>query len=156
MICRIDQLGVRPNKPRFFQNLSVSLAEKLTANLSLTWTGDKKELLAIISNKPANRARLRHYALRMQIEESFRDDKSGGFDLEHTRLQHIDRIERLLLAVAIATIWCHQLGERCIRKGDSLRRIIDPGRERQLSIFQLGLRLLHRFLAVAINLILDS
>src|SRR5438445_12205860 len=29
--------------------------------------------------------------------ESFRDDKSGGFDMAHTRLQHADRLERLLL-----------------------------------------------------------
>jgi DDE family transposase len=153
LICRIDELGVRVGKPRFFQNVSVTLAEKVTANLSVTWTEDKKELLALISNKPANRARLRHYGLRMQIEESFRDDKSGGFDLEHTRLQHTDRIERLLLAAAIAAIWCHELGERCISKGDSVRRIIDPGRERELSLFQLGLRWLHRCLATAIKLI---
>ena len=39
----------------------------------------------------------------MGIEQSFRDDKSGGFDLEHTRLQPAMRIEHLWLAVAIAT-----------------------------------------------------
>jgi hypothetical protein len=36
----------------------------------------------------------------MSIEQSFRDDKSGGFDLEHTRLQHAERVDRLLLATA--------------------------------------------------------
>ena len=47
----------------------------------------------------------------MGIEQSFRDDKSGGFDLEHTRLHHAQRIDHLLLALSIATLWCHELGE---------------------------------------------
>jgi len=77
----------------------------------------------------------------------FRDDKSGGFDLEHTRLQHPDRLERLLLALALATLWCHELGEQVLRSGEATRREIDPGAERELSLFQLGLRWLKRCLA---------
>lgn len=68
-------------------------------------------MVAVMTNQIACRARLREYAKRMSIEQSFRDDKSGGFDLERTRLQHADRVNRLLLATAIATLWCHELGE---------------------------------------------
>jgi hypothetical protein len=64
-----------------------------------------------MSDQPACRARLREYGARMCIEQSFRDDKSGGFDMAHTKLQHPERLERLLLAVAMATLWCHELGE---------------------------------------------
>jgi hypothetical protein len=56
----------------------------------------------------------------MSIEQSFRDDKSGGFDLEHTRLQHAQRIDHLLLAMAIATLWCHELGEFVLKQGSLL------------------------------------
>ena len=87
----------------------------------------------------------------MCIEQSFRDDKSGGFDMEHTRLQHPERLERLLLAVAIATLWCHELGEHVLSEGETCRREIDPGPERELSIFQLGLRWLKRCVATAIQ-----
>lgn len=129
IICSIEELGVRVGKPRFFDRVGLTLEGEFETNLSVTWTENGKELLAIISDKPANRARLRHYGLRMQIEESFRDDKSSGFDLEHTRLSHPDRIERLLLCVAIATVYCHEMGEFCLKTGDSVRRIIDPGRK---------------------------
>ncbi len=152
---RIDELGVRPGQRRYFQNVYLTLESKLCTHLSVTWTdGDDKhapEVLALMSDQPACRARLREYAERMCIEQSFRDDKSGGFDIEHTRLQHPDRLERLLLAVAIATLWCHELGEQVLTDGETRRREIDPGPERELSLFQLGLRWLKRCLAIAIE-----
>ena len=153
--CRIDELGVPRGQRRYFQNVSLTQAGLWAANLSVGWTdGDTKtqpELLAVMSNQPACRARLREYGYRMRIEQSFRDDKSGGFDLEHTRLQHADRLERLLLAMAVATLWCHELGEQVLARGETARRRIDPGPTRQLSLFQLGLRWLQRCVSVAIH-----
>jgi hypothetical protein len=151
IISRIDELGVKPGQPQFYQNVALTTEGEFETNLSVTWTRDGKELLAVISDKPANRARLSEYGVRMQIEESFRDDKSGGFDLDHSRLLHSDRLSRLLLAEAIATLWCYELGERCLRGGEELRRMVDPAWQRELSIFQLGLRWLHRCLATALD-----
>ena len=112
-------------------------------------------MVAVMSNQTAGRARLREYGYRMSIEQSFRDDKSGGFNMAHIQLQHADRIERLLLAMAIATLWCHELGEHVLRQGEGARRLIDPGPTRELSLFQLGLRWLKRALAVALHLLPD-
>jgi len=145
---RLDHL-VPENCNRYFQNVLLTQEAKLLTNVSVTWTTDKKgelEMVAIITDQPACRARLREYSCRMSIEQSFRDDKSGGFDLEHTRLQHAERIDHLLLAIAIATLWCHELGEFVLKQGDDLRCLIDPARKRTLSLFQLGLRWLKRFL----------
>ena len=111
----------------------------MCANLSVTWTsGYEKhapELLAVMSDQRACRARLREYGVRMGTEESFRDDKSGGFDMADTRLMHAERLERLLLALAIAKLWCHELGEQVLAEGETARRAIDPGSERELSLF---------------------
>lgn len=152
---RLDALGVKPGQRRYFQNVRLTQDQKWRAHLSVTWTeGDAKnppEILAVISNDRACRARLGEYGIRMDIEESFRDDKSGGFDMAHTRLQHTERLERLLLAVALATLWCHELGEFVLDQGELYRREIDPGTKRELSIFQLGLRWLKRCVATAIN-----
>jgi hypothetical protein len=152
---RVDQLGVTPDQRRYFQTVSLTLDADWHTNLSVTWTeGDTRhapELLAVASDQPACQARLREYGLRMGIEESFRDDKSGGFDLAHTRLKHPDRLERLLLAVAIATLWCHELGEHVLDQGDDARRVIDPGPQRELSLFQLGLRWLKRCISTALH-----
>ena len=153
----IQQLGVQPGQRRYYPQVWLTQDRKLFTNLSVTWTpGDEKnppELLALISSQPAARARLREYAVRMHTEESFRDDKSGGFDMAHTRLQHADRLERLLLALAIAKLWCHELGEQVLEHGEACRRTIDPGPTRELSVFQLGLRWLKRCVSTNLSLL---
>ena len=146
---RLDNL-VPVNCNRYFQDVLLTRDTKLQTNVSVTWTTNKKgepEMVAVITDQIACRARLREYGGRMSIEQSFRDDKSGGFDLEHTRLQHAQRIDHLLLAMAIATLWCHELGEFVLQQGEPTRCLVDPAHERTLSLFQLGLRWLKRFLA---------
>lgn len=150
---RLDRL-VPENRNRYFQNAWLTKEAKWQANVSVTWTTDKDgkpEMVAVMTNQIACRVRLREYAKRMSIEQSFRDDKSGGFDLEHTRLQHAERVDHLLLAIAIATLWCHELGEFVLKHGDDFRRQIDPSFQRTLSLFQLGLRWLKRCLAAALH-----
>jgi hypothetical protein len=154
---RLDNL-VPVNCNRYFQHVLLTREAKLHTNVSVTWTTDQKgepEMVAIITDQIACRARLRAYAGRMSIEQSFRDDKSGGFDMEHTRLQHAQRIDRLLLAIAIATLWCHELGEFVLKQGDASRCLVDPAHKRTLSLFQLGLRWLKRCLATGFHFLPD-
>jgi hypothetical protein len=154
---RLDN-WVPVNCNRYFQNVLLTRETKLQTNVSVTWTTDEKgkpDMVPIITDQIACRARLREYGFRMSIEQSFRDDKSGGFDLEHTRLQHAQRIDHLLLAMAIATLWCHELGEFVLRQGDTARCWVDPAHERTLSLFQLGLRWLKRFLATGLHFLPD-
>jgi len=150
---RLDHL-VPENCNRYFQKVLLTQEAKLQTNVSVTWTTDKNgesEMVAIITDQMACRARLRDYGRRMSIEQSFRDDKSGGFDLEHTRLQHANRIDHLLLAIALATLWCHELGEFVLAEGDNARCQVDPAAKRTLSLFQLGLRWLKRALATDLH-----
>jgi hypothetical protein len=153
----LDRIEVSPEQCRVYPNVRVARSVQWPANVTVTRTRatatGASEIVAVMSNRPAGRSRLREYAQRMDIDESFRDDKSGGFDLEHTRLQHPERLERLLLAVALATLWCHELGEQVLENGEALRRQIDPGAARELSLFQLGLRWLRRCLANALDLL---
>ena len=154
---RLDNL-VPENCNRYFQNVLLTREAKLQTNVSVTWTTNQKgelEMVAIITNQTACRARLREYSGRMSIEQSFRDDKSGGFDMEHTRLQHAERINHLLLAIAIATLWCHELGEFVLKQGDHSRCQVDPAYKRTLSLFQLGLRWLKRALATGFHFLPD-
>lgn len=126
--------------------------------MSVTWTTNQKgepERVAIITDQIACRARLREYGRRMSIEQSFRDDKSGGFDMEHTHLQHAERIDHLLLAIAIATLGCHELGEFVLKQGNTSRSQVDPAHKRTLSLFQLGLRWLKRALATGLHFLPD-
>ena len=153
--CRIDELGVKRGQRRYFQEVWLTSEAKWCANLSVTWSeGDAQEpprLVPVMSDQVACRQRLTEYGWRMDIDESFRDDQSGGFDMEHTQLQHPDRLERLLLALAVATLWCHELGEQVLNAGEDCRREIDAGTERELSVFQLGLRWLQRCVSTSMR-----
>lgn len=69
----------------------------------------KQDFLIIVSfNKPEKA--LLDYKKRWQIEMCFKAMKSSGFDIEKTHLQDIDRIEKLILLVMIAFIWCYKVG----------------------------------------------
>jgi hypothetical protein len=80
----------------------------------------------------------------MWIEEMFGDLKKHGFDLERTMLRHFLRLSRLTLAVAILYVWLISLETQTIRAG--LRHWVDRTDRRDLSIFQIGLRFLERYL----------
>lgn len=67
------------------------------------------EFLIVISfNKPQQAKQ--HYKQRWQIEMCFKAMKSSGFDIENTHLNKIDRIEKLVLLVMIAFVWCYNVG----------------------------------------------
>ena len=107
--------------------------------------------IACCADQSARRWRvLRHDLKRLHIEQSFRDDKSGGFDLDASRLTDPKRLDTLLLALAIAVLWMYALGEKVLT--DKQRRTIDPGYKRQHSVFQLGWRYLHRALSCGVPL----
>lgn len=80
--------------------------------LSASKIKDKKggiEFLIIVSFNKPEQAQL-NYKERWQIETCFRAMKSSGFDIEKTHLQDVQRIEKLLLLVMIAFVWCYKVG----------------------------------------------
>lgn len=56
------------------------------------------------------RARVLDYALRWGIEPMFSDFKSRGFGLQETQLQSPERLDRLILVMALAMYWCVRCG----------------------------------------------
>jgi Transposase DDE domain len=144
----VNTLGVTPGRPRYFQNVRLTAEADWVCHLAVTWTrGTPKqppELCAIAMNQPAKRRRLHDYLIRMHIEQSFRDDKSGSFDLAATKLTDPERLNHLLLAIAVATLWIYALGQHVLQANQ--RTQIDPAYKRQLSVFQIGWRTLRRWL----------
>jgi hypothetical protein len=78
------------------------------------------------------------YARRFGIEEGFRDEKSGGCELEASRIRDAEKLERLLLVVSTALIVGVSEGMSAVQAGE--REEVDPHRFRSLSYFQIGLR----------------
>jgi hypothetical protein len=151
VVAAADCLGIKPGERRYLPNVRLTLEADWACNLAITWTRATAtcpaELCVVMTNLPPTGWVLRHYLRRMHIEGSFRDDKSGGFDLHASHLTDPKRLDTLLLAIAVAVLWIYQLGEHLLR--DARRQEIDPAYQRQLSVFQLGWRLLHRLVSCA-------
>lgn len=150
--CAADQLGIKMGERRYLPNVRVTLEADWVCNLAITWTratpSCPAELCVVMTNLRPSGWVLRHYLKRMHIEESFRDDKSGGFDLHASHLTDPKRLDSLLLALAVAVLWVYELGEHILR--EDRRSEVDPAYKRQLSVFQLGWRLLRRLISCAI------
>jgi hypothetical protein len=147
-VLAIPTLGVQPGHPRYFQSVRLTAEADWACNLAVTWTKgtpqQPAELCAIAMNVPACARTLKDYLKRMHIEQSFRDDKSGSFDLEATKLTDPERLNHLLLALAVAVLWIYDIGEQVLRA--EARQEIDPAHRRQLSVFQIGWRKLRRWI----------
>ncbi|MFV0506068.1 MAG: transposase, partial [Bacteroidales bacterium] len=95
-----------------------------------------KTFLIIVSfNKPE--LAQENYEKRWQIETCFRAMKTSGFNIEKTHLNQIDRVEKLLLLVMIAFVWCYTVG---IYLNDEVKKIEIKAHGREAkSIFKYGL-----------------
>jgi hypothetical protein len=112
-------------------------------NLLIHWKIGEKEPWCLATNLPDRQMALKAYARRMWIEEMFGDLKRHGFDLESTMLHNFVRLSRLTLAVALLYVWLISTGTQAIRNG--LRHLVDRKDRRDLSIFQIGWRIIERW-----------
>jgi hypothetical protein len=108
------------------------------------WAKGHAEPLYLVSNMSSAEEAIRYYEKRFRIETFFSDQKSRGFNLHKSRLEDPQRLSRLLIACCLAYIWLVYLGSVC--KQDGWQCIIHRGKRCDLSLFQLGLRLLDHFL----------
>jgi hypothetical protein len=104
------------------------------------WAKGYKEPLYLLTNMASADEACRLYAKRFRIETFFSDQKSRGFSLHKSHLADPMRLSRLLMAACLAYIWSIHLGALC--EQDGWGRIIHRGDRCDLSLFQLGLRLL--------------
>lgn len=65
--------------------------------------------------------------------------KSAGFNIEDTRLSDIERIEKLLLLVMMAFLWCYNIGEG-VNQNLKPIRILKHGRKAKSIFRYIGVR----------------
>lgn len=103
----------------------------------------KLDFCIIVSfNKPEEA--LEKYKQRWQIETLFRGLKSSGFNLEDTHVTHLDRLEKLILLVMIAFVWCYKIGDFIDSEIKPIK--IKKHGNRAISVFKYGLDYLSRVL----------
>jgi hypothetical protein len=108
------------------------------------WAQGHAEPLYLVSNMSSAEEAIAYYKKRFRIETFFSDQKSRGFHLQKSHLTDPQRLSRLLIASCLAYIWVVYLGSLCQK--DGWQSIIHRRKRCDLSLFQLGLRLLEHFL----------
>jgi hypothetical protein len=109
-----------------------------TVQLTIVWPKAEDEPWLLLSDLPPGRARQHDYRCRVHCEATDLDSKSRGWRLEASKITQLDRLERLVLAFALALWWAELLGLRVIRSG--IRRRFDRSDRRDLSLIRLSLR----------------
>jgi hypothetical protein len=107
------------------------------------WAKGYKEPIYLVTNMASAEEACRLYSKRFRIETFFSDQKSRGFHLHKSHLSDPQRLSRLLIAACLAYIWIVYLGSVCMK--ERWVNIIHRGDRCDLSLFQLGLRLLTHF-----------
>jgi hypothetical protein len=108
------------------------------------WAKGYQEPLYLVSNMATAEEACRLYEKRFRIETFFADQKSRGFHLHKSHMSDVQRLSRLLIAACLAYIWVVYLGSVCEK--EQWRPIIHRRKRCDLSLFQLGFRLLEYFL----------
>ncbi len=117
------------------------------------WDLDYQEPIYLVSNFALAAEAIYWYRHRFRIETFFSDQKSRGFQLDKSHISDPRRLARLMIAACLAYIWIIYLGTIAVR--DQWLPIIHRTDRCDLSLFQLGLRLLDHFLNEDLSIPVD-
>ena len=150
------RLAVRGRRIQYRDVRVTRHATALRVNVVTAWEATESEPWLLITNLDSATDTVETYAKRFWIEEMFSDHKKRAFDLEATRINEPDRLERLLVAVALAYLWTMQVGAFVVAT-DQWRVVDNRGAKPTVSLCQHGLRwikhqLIHGFLPPAFTL----
>ncbi len=108
------------------------------------WEAAYAEPLYLVTNMSDLSAALAAYRKRAHIETFFSDQKSRGFHIHKSHISDPKRLARLLIVSCLAYLWVVYLGVRAL--ADTWLKQLHRQDRCDLSLFQLGLRLLARCL----------
>lgn len=85
-------------------------AKRVRTNIGMVHEDGHPEPWFIAMSDAPTTAKTFDYGLRWGIEAMFSDFKSRGFGLEDSQLQRVDRMDRLILIMALALYWAVSTG----------------------------------------------
>lgn len=84
--------------------------DSLACTLLARWDEGYADPWLIVTDVSPQEADIYWYAMRSWIECLFKDIKRGGMGWHHTKMKDPQRVERLWLAIAVATLWLVSVG----------------------------------------------
>src|SRR5215475_5573010 len=146
-VCRASALDFEllplllPSQRRLWSHVTFTQKHAVAGlNLAVYWAPAAAEPWYLITTESSCKHACTSYQKRFRIEEMFKDFKNNGrgFGLELTGVRHADRLERLLLALALVYTWLLLWGAYVIATGQ--QKLVDNVRKPTLSLLQTGLR----------------
>lgn len=142
----LSDIKTSKSRAKYFYNVKLS-AKKHVCNIAVHKDSDSDDPWYIINNIGGPKAILR-YKRRFEIEETFKNFKSGGFNLEETWSNNITFIKNLYLCISIAYYFVISIGTICMK--NKKNKIISAtkklkGKEKRVySLFRAGLKWIKR------------
>jgi Transposase DDE domain len=143
---RLDTLGAwsKPGTLMALQEGQMTRDAYGPVMLLCCWATGYQAPLYLVSNMDAAEEACRYDQKRFRIETFFSDQKSRGFHIHKSHIADPQRLSRLLIAACLAYIWMVYWGSLGEKEG--WRSVIHRKDRCDLSLFQLGLRILAHFL----------
>ncbi len=100
----------------------------LECTLLARWDEGYSDPWLIVTDKEPDQAEILWYGMRSWIECMFKDIKRGGLQWHLTRISDPKRVERVWLAIAVATLWLVSVGGQADDKllASSLQSLAQP------------------------------
>jgi len=135
--CKVSSMALQPGQAYFTPAVSVGKT-KPYPKVYLAFAHDKQsqEDWIIVSDEPTTLQTFAQYRLRFQVEESFLDIKSNGFNLEASRLRDKFALTQLCGVIALRLLFLVLQGVQVVESGK--RRQVDPHWRRGMSYLKIG------------------
>jgi hypothetical protein len=142
-VLALGHLGLAPGQVGFLHDVRLGKERYGPIEVAMAWADTPDaEPWFVASDEVAEHQTLADYGLRMDVEQEFRDDKSGGFQLEDSQLADAESVARLLLVMSVACLHLVSLGTWVVESQQ--RPSVDGHWSRGLSYLQIGWRYLRR------------
>ena len=125
-----------PRRALFLQNVAITPSTLGPVSLALARHTSNGEYWYVVSDEPTSVLTFVEYGWRFDIEETFLDDKSNGFQLENSLVRDADALTRLCLVLALTTLYLVAQGTQVVQTNK--RRWVDPHWFRGNSYLRLG------------------
>jgi len=134
---KVSSVHLKPGEAYFTPAISIGKT-KPYANVYLAFAHDQQsdEDWVIVSDEPTTLQTFAQYRLRFQVEESFLDLKSGGFNSEASRLRDQFALSQMCGVIALTMLFLILQGTQVVATGQ--RRLVDTHWQRGMSYLKLG------------------
>lgn len=133
----LQSLNLQPGQRQYVNQIYLTQKHDFgPLNLMADWAPRQPQPRYWALDLPANAQAWRRGRKRFWTEPTDRDWKSYGFDLEGSNLDDPDRLNILLLGIAVTPVWMIHIGDWLTVHGH--RRLLTPAHKTDYSLFRLG------------------